>query len=42
MTKWLMPFRSSVTVISALVMLPWREEMAAVISARMTGWSRPI
>ena len=32
-----MPLRSSVTVISALVILPCREEMAPVISARRPG-----
>ena len=30
-TKWLIPFRSSVTVTSALVMFPCREEMAELV-----------
>src|SRR4029453_206789 len=42
MTKWLMPLRSSVTVISALVMFPCRDEMAVVISARGPGRSLPM
>src|SRR5207302_6415075 len=38
-TKWFSPRLSSVTVTSALVMLPFREEIAPVISASNPGRS---
>ena len=42
MTKLLMPRRSSVTVTSAFVMLPFFPPIAPVISDRSPGRSRPM